>query len=154
MENKKSQFRNYNSLVWVLLTEYIEEQYTLSKFLLDSLGPTIQSASNDLTISVLDSTLYDFKITKSVRDYLSDLQNITHRFNNALIIMSFVKESLILRDYYLANLAKLYTCSDIAYINCPIPEKIKTKVFDYVITPQELPTKLKNIIENDGNRTI
>lgn len=147
MENQKSKFRRYNSLIWLLLTEYENNEYTPSKFVLDTLGPKIDSSRDGLHLEVLDSTLYDFKITKGFKEYIDDLYDTSQRFDTSLLILSFTKEKYISRDYYLANLAKLYTCSDIAYVNCPVPDKITSKVFDYVIPPEGLPDQLKKVIE-------
>lgn len=149
MENQENTARRYNNLIWLLFTEYQNEQYTPSKFLLDSYKPDIDSATNGLYIKVHDSTLYDFKITKSVQDYIKDLSDITFKFDTSLLILSYTTDKYIVRDYYIANLAKLYTCSDVAYINCPCPNKITSKVFDYIITPDKLPDGLKQVIETN-----
>lgn len=151
MENKKSRTGHYNSLIWLLLSSYENEQYTPSKYVLDTIGASVKDASNGLPIEVLDSTLYDFRISNSVKDYFSLFLDTAAKFENSLIILSYTSDKYIVRDYYLANLAKQYTCWDTVYINCANPEKITTKVFDWILTPSDLPDGLTNIINNDNN---
>jgi len=151
MENKKSRTGYYNSLVWLLLTSYEKEKgYTPSKFFLDSIGPALHTAANGLHIEVFDSTLFDFTIADGFKDYFELFLDKTAKFENSLIILSYSEDKYILRDYYLANLAKQYTCWDTAYINCKDPSKIKTRVFDYILTPSDLPFGLTDII--NGNK--
>lgn len=147
MENKKSRTGHYNALIWLLVTGYEKEiGYTPSKYILDTLGPKVKSASSSLDLAILDTTLYDFTITSGVGDFLAMFCDETTKFENALLILNYYDEKYIVRDYYLANLAKQYTCWDTAYINCSVPEKIHTKVFDYILTPDQLPDGLTKII--------
>lgn len=150
MENKKSRTGNYNSLVWLLLTSYEQNKgYTPTKYLLDTVGKTILNACDGLHLEVIDSTLYDFKLSNSVRDYFDLFLDKTAKFENSLIILSYTSDKYIVRDYYLASLAKQFTCWDTVYINCSAPEKITTKVFDWVLTPSDLPDGLTKIINRD-----
>lgn len=155
MENKKSRTGDYNALVWLLVTEYEKDKgYTPSKYVMDTLGQSIKTASNGFCLEVLDSTLYDFKLTKGFKEYFDLFLDTTSKFENALIILSYSSDKYIVRDYYLANLAKQYTCWDVAYLNCKDPSKITTRVFDYILTPDQLPFGLTNIINKNGNSKI
>jgi len=150
MENKKSTTGRYNALVWLLLTEYEKDiGYTPSKFVLDTIKPKLIESSKGIPIEICDGTLFDFTITSGFKDYLDLLEDKTYKFENALILISYSKEKYIVRDFYLANLAKQYTCWDTAYIGCDCPTKITTDVFDFIVAPTELPHKLTDIIWND-----
>lgn len=148
MENQESKTGHYNALVWLLMTDYDKatKQYTPTDYLRATYEPLLSNGTG-LDLVVLDSTLFDFTLTKSVGDYLSLIEDTTSKFQNALVLLSFINEKNILRDCYLANLAKVYTCWDTAYINCPVPEKITTDAFDFIIKPEELPNGLTQIIK-------
>lgn len=149
MESKDSKTGRYNALVWLLMTDYEKDKgYTPSKFVIDSLKPKIIQGT-DLPLEIVDSTLFDFTIAKGLNDFFDLFFDKTKPFENALIILSFSKEKYIVRDFYLANLAKSYTCWDVAYINCDCPNKITSPIFDFVLAPQDLPHKLTEIIIND-----
>jgi len=149
MESKNSTTGYYNALVWLLMTDYEKDKgYTPSKYLIDTIKPKIIQGT-DLPLEIVDSTLFDFTIAKGLNDFFDLFFDKTKPFENALIILSFSKEKYIVRDFYLANLAKSYTCWDVAYINCPCPDKVTSKVFDYIIAPDELPDKLTKIIKHE-----
>lgn len=149
MESKASKTGHYNALIWLLMTEYEKDKgYTPSKYLIDSIKPKLIQGT-DLPLEIVDSTLFDFTIANGIKDYFDLFFDKTRPFENALIILSYYKEKYIPRDFYLANLAKSFTCWDVAYINCDIAPKVTTKVFDYVIAPNELPGKLTEIITNE-----
>ena len=143
MEGNKSTSRPYEALVWLLLTEYQEKVYTPSKFIIESTKPKLETTK--LPIQIYDSTIYDFKVASSFKDYLDLFLTKSNIFENALIILSYVSEKYILRDFYMANLAKQYTCWDTAYVDCP--KDVSNVAFDYVIPPSDLPTKLVSIIQ-------
>ncbi len=147
MEGKKSTTGHYNGLIWLLLTEYEKDKgYTPSDYIIQTTKPKLKQSAGNLPIEVVDSTLFDFTIANGFKDYLDLFFDKTRVFDNALIILSFTKEKYIVRDFYLAGLAKEYTCWDTVYIDCPFPEKITTKVFDFVLSPSQLPEDLTKII--------
>lgn len=149
MEGKKDITRHYNALVWLLLTEYEKDKgYTPSDYILQSTRPKIETSSSGLPLQIIDGSLYDFTIASGFKDYLDLFLDTTYKFENALVILSYTKEKYIVRDYYLAGLAKSYTCWDTVYINCPTKEKIDTSIFDFIVAPEELPDKLTKVIQN------
>lgn len=145
MEGKKSKTGHYNSLIWLLMSEYKDKQYTPTDYIVELYKDYIQSTG--LSLHIHDSTLYDFKVTKGVKEYLDELHRTTSRFSDSLLILSYTNNKYITRDCYIARLAKLYTCWDIAYINCPNPKEISTKVFNYIISNIDIAKELTNIIE-------
>lgn len=149
MENNQNQNSNYEAVIWLLLTGFKDQVYTPSTYLLDTIKPKIEDAVQDTTIQIYDSTKYNFKITSSFKDYLDMFLVGTEKFENALVLLSYTEEKYIVRDFYLAGLAKQFTCWDTAYLCCPNKSKIQTQVFDFLIEEQELPTALSTIIHGD-----
>lgn len=152
-EGSEGADKRYSDLVWLLLTDYQRDQgYTPSKYLLETVKPKIEAASN-LPLQIYDGTLYNFKSVSGFKEYFDLFLAGTEVFRNALIVLSFTQEKYISRDFYLANLAKQFTCWDTVYINCPSGEKISTSVFDFVIPPSGLPDQLTEIIEGTWGKT-
>lgn len=149
MEGKKNITGHYNALVWLLLTEYEKDKgYSPSDYILQSVRPKIEISSGGLPLQIIDGSLYDFTIASGFKGYLDLFFDTTYKFENALVILSYTKEKYIVRDYYLASLAKQYTCWDTVYVNCPSSSKKELKVFDYIVAPEELPDKLTKVIQN------
>jgi hypothetical protein len=137
-----------------MITSYEQDKgYTPSKFLLDSLGPQVEAAAGDVPIKLYDTTIFDFTLVSKVNDFFNFFFDTIRKFETGLVVIPYIHEKYIVRDFYLANIAKEYTCWDTVYINCSNPQKVTTKVFDWVLTPQELPHKLAEIIQkNDQSR--
>lgn len=150
MANSKNGSNYYEALIWLLLTEYKDNKYTPSNYLLSTIKPKIEQASQGTPIQIYDGSVIDFKLTTNFKDYLDLFITGTAKFETALVILSYNAEKYIPRDFYLANLAKQYTCWDTAYICCPKDSKIKSKAFDFILTEDDLPDKLTEII--NGNR--
>jgi len=146
LESKESPTGHYDALIWLLMTEFDGKEYSPSDYILQALKPQIDKARGNTVLEVHDSTVYDFTVAKGFSHYWDHFNKTAERFSNSLIILSYVSEKDIVRDCYLASLAKLYTCWDTAYLNCDVPEKITSKVFDHIVTPDELPNRLTNII--------
>lgn len=146
METPKTSNKYYEAVIWLLLTDYIDGVYTPSQFLLETTKPKLEQASNETPIVIYDSTLFDFRLVTGFKNYLDMFLKGTEKFETALVILSYSCDKHIPRDYYLANLTKQYTCWDTAYIDCPNKARVTTSVFDFILSPTELPTKLKEII--------
>lgn len=129
------------------MTGYVDDQYTPSKFLLDTIKPKIDSVKKDLKLHIYDSTLYDFKTVHGFSDYWNKFTKSIDQFNKSLVILSYNSEKYIPRDCYVASLTKRYTKWDVVYINCDCPEKITSNVFNDIIKPDELPESLTKLIE-------
>jgi hypothetical protein len=154
MENKNSKIRYYSSLIWLLITSYEKDKgYSPSKYLLDSLASHVNTAAGGIPVELCDSTFYDFTVTSQVGDFFNMFFDKTKKFETGLIIIPFSEEKYILRDFYLANIAKQYTCWDTVYVNCSCPDKVTTQVFDWVLTPSDLPHKLTDIIKHEKEET-
>lgn len=151
MERKEDSARYYNALIWLVLTEYDKDiGYSPSDYIIQTTKPTLEISAGGLPIEIVDSTLFDFTIAKGVKDFMDLFLDTSSKFDSSLIILSYIKDKYIVRDAYLAALAKEYTCWDTAYIACPDPKKVTTTAFDFLVTPKELPNKLTKIIK--GNK--
>ena len=148
MEDKESTTGHYDSLIWLLMTDYDGQEYCPSDYVIDSLKPAIDKARGDIILEIHDSTVYDFTIAKGFSNYWEHFNTMSSKFSNSLVILSYLNEKNIVRDCYLASVTKLYTCWDIVYLNCDVPEKISSKSFDFILTPKELPDKLTEVIKN------
>lgn len=148
MLNNQNQNRYYSDLVWLLVSDYNEESnsYSPSEYLLNTIEPKLIKA-NSSPIITYPTTLFDFRTVNGVANYLELLNTTSEVFTNALVVMSYTTDKYIPRDYYLANLAKLYTAWDIAYVNCPDTSKITTNVFKFVISDLDLPDRLTEVIQ-------
>lgn len=149
MESKENPTGRYDALIWLLMTDYDGEQYTPSDYVLSTLKPQIDQARGKILLEVHDSTVFDFTVAKGFNHYWNHFNKVASRFTNSLVILSYVNDKHIVRDCYLAGLAKLYTCWDTVYLNCASPDKIKSRAFDHIVTPEELPNKLTQIIRHD-----
>ncbi len=146
MESNKNGSGYYESLIWLLLTTYDNGVYTPSSFLLDTIKPhLVTSCKDSIPLYILDSTIYDFKIAKGFKDYIDMLKDISIQFNKSLVILSYQNDKYIVRDEFLAAIAKKATCWDTAYIDCPQTITIN-KHFDFIIHKENLPKGLEDII--------
>lgn len=142
---------NYNALVWLLPPNYdkLKNCYTPNTFLLETLGPKLEQVADDkgLILDIQDGSLFNFKIAQGAKDYFTLLENKTAIFESSLIIISYTDDSMLLRDKYLAKLAKIYTCWDTSYVNYPEDKDTElVKDFTYVVRNTECPDKLLSII--------
>lgn len=147
MEGEKGKTGHYDALIWLLMTEYKDKQYTPSDYILEALQPHIDKARGSTLLEVHDSTVYDFTVAQGFSHYWDHFIETSARFSNSLILISYSHEKYIPRDCYMAGLAKLYTCWDTAYINCADKGKIRSSAFDFVVGSDELPDTLTRIIE-------
>ena len=145
MESFENGSRYYESLIWLLLTSYDDNQYSPSKFIIDSVMPKVLDAVGDTELYVLDSTLYNLKLTKGFAEYMDLFMDKVSLFERSLVVISYVNDLYIERDKYLAAITNELSCWDTAYINY----KGKSNVdgyFNYVIRDTELPHKLQKVL--------
>lgn len=144
MENKENPTGYYNNLIWLILDSYDTNtkvyspiDYILEEIKIDNYKGIIQS---------VDSSIYDFTTVKGAYKYIEMIQEVSEKFNNALAIIPYISSKYIIRDCYLANLAKIYTCWDTVYINCEQDINLRSNSFDFIVTKEELPEGLTEII--------
>lgn len=146
MENNKNGSGYYESLIWLLLTTHNDGVYTPSSFLIDSVKPHLStSCNNSIPLYILDSTIYDFKIAKGFKEYIDMFSDVCSQFNKSLIVLAYQSDKYVVRDEYLASLAKKLTCWDTVYIDCP-EYILSNKSFDFIVHKNSLPKGLEDII--------
>jgi len=151
MQNKKSTIKSYNSLLWLLFTEYTKDGgYIPSSYLVDSFSNRVSHINTSLDI--LDSTKYNLTTVSGFKTYFNLFLNKIKTLENPLVVLSYTKEKYIVRDYSIANLIKLHTFLDIAYIDCENPEKVTTTIFDYVIPFAEVSDTFTSLINKKNDK--
>lgn len=146
MSDNKSEDRYYSDIIWVLTSEFdkMSNTYLSSDYLMHNVGKKLEQII-DTPITIINTISYNFRLVKDVSKFFS-LLKVKDYSPKTLIIIAYLSEDMIVRDYYLANLIKLYTGYDIAYINCSHPEKITTKVYNFILSPADLDERLQEII--------
>ncbi len=149
MQDDKDKSRYYSELIWILTSAFIDNKYKANPFTKDNIKniEKVIPVSN-ITVNIHNIENYNFKSVSEVSNYLLIFKKDTEIFSNPLVIIPYISDRYIVRDFYLANLIKIYANYDILYINCPDPSKITTKIYNAILTSDELIKRLPEIIQN------
>lgn len=137
----------YDSLIWLLVPKYNKEAkvYSPNQFLVEAIIDKLPLEEDQIVL--YRGNLYNFKLVSDTYRYFDSINNLTDRFSNSLVVIPFETQDLIVRDVYMARLAKLYTTWSTCYIDCPDPTIVTSKAFDFVVPHDGRAEILKTIIE-------
>jgi hypothetical protein len=148
MEDSTNRCNAYKSIIWVTAPE--DEGRQLHSELIIALSGVESQQGTELYIH--NSSLFDFRYVTKVKDYFDILTNLNKNVAKpSLIAIPFKKEDLVIIDVYMAKLARVWTCEDTMYLNCPSPAELGinhsiAKNFDYIISDRDITNSIVKIV--------